>query len=113
MKIFLPHRPGKRTLQLTSELDHEHYEFQLKSDLSGNMQEIVLQSSTKIENKTNMRIGIYVQSDNLHWQMMRNSIENPFDNCTKLNEVLPFSIYSIPLALTKDTKFHIKPTAQK
>ena len=113
MKIFLPLRPGKRTLQLTSELDHEHYEFQLKSELSGNMQEIVLQSSTIIENKTNMSIGIYVQSDNLHWQMMRNSIENPFDNCTKLNEVLPFSIYSIPLALTKDTKFHIKPTDQK
>ena len=115
IKVLLPRTSGRKTLHLTSEIDQEKYPFTLSTFFHGAKQEILLESTTMIENMTDMSLGIYVQSDNLHWQMLgcAQSSDNPFEVGVKLTELHSHSMYNVPVALSKQAEFYIKPTDQR
>ena len=87
----------------------------MSSVFHGTKQEIVLESTTTIQNMTDMSLGIYVQSESLHWQMLgcAQASDNPFEIGVKLTELHSHSVYNIPVALTKQAEFYIKPTDQR
>ena len=113
LKVLLPNRTSSTVLHVTSDIDFTKYHFNLSSKSFGeNQQEIILESLVNIENYTDKVLGLYVQSENLHWQCINNKNrlqENPFQHCSKLVELMPKQSYHVPLVLTKDAKFYIKP----
>ena len=62
---------------------------------------------------TDMPVGVFVESDNLHWLHMltqsQQRKENPFETSSKLVEILPSESYNVPLVLTKSARFFLKP----
>ena len=111
MQVLTPKRPTTKILHLISELDHESYPFKLECKFVGQKQKIMLSSPHVLENKTNINISVYVQSSNEHWTKLNGSksVDNPFEQNTKLTEIAPGKIYYLPLGLTKDAKLYLKP----
>ena len=111
MKILLPKREEERILSLNSEVDHETYPFLLSSSFTGHHQQIELKSCLSLHNKTSITLTIYVESDNLHWSKSNKDLQlnNPFASHVKLTELPARAVYSLPLCLTKEAKFFIKP----
>ena len=115
IKILFPKISTEKVLNLTSELDHEIYQCSIKLKNSENIQHFSIESTFFVENKTDSSISLYTNCENLHWKLMspKNLIDNPFENCIKVKDLPCHSIFSIPLALTKDANFSLKPSDQK
>ena len=110
MKILVPKRCAEKILRLDSELDHDSYPFLLSSAISGHSHQIQLKSCLSLHNQTSFPLGIYVESDNLHWNKSNSTQQqsNPFANSVKLTELKPGDVYSLPLCLVKDAKLSLK-----
>ena len=115
LKVLLPKTTGKATLLLTSEIDNDKYPFNVSSVFKGERQEISLESTTLVTNMTSMELSLYVESENLHWQLLScaKASDNPFEIGVKLTELHSHTSYYIPLVLSKQAKFYIKPKDQK
>ena len=110
MKILLPKRCTQKVLNLTSELDLDKYPFLLSSTFCGHTQQIELKSCVILENLTSFTLGMYVESDSLHWKEQGS---NPFSSALKLTELSPLSTYNLPLGLSRSAKLSIKPINPK
>ena len=116
MKILFPKISTERTFFLTSEINHENYPIHITLNcLKDDADEIVLKSTYSIVNKTDMSLALFVQSDAAHWKLVNPSTENenPFENSVKMKEIPAHASYSIPLVLTKESNFFIKPSNLK
>ena len=114
MKVLLPKRTSSSVLQLTSDIDFTKYHFLLSSTVFGEKNfKIEIESLVSLQNMTDMSIGVFVESDNLHWLHMitqsQQRKENPFETSSKLVEILPSEIYNVPMVLTKSARFFLKP----
>ena len=106
----------ERTLFLTSEINHESYPIHVTLNChKDDADEILLRSTYSIENNTDISLALFVQSDATHWKMVNPSPqnENPFENSVKVKEIPAHSSYSIPLVLTKESNFFLKPSNLK
>ena len=105
----------ERFIQLNSELDHSSYSLKIESKFDNGTQDIQIMSTVSICNKTDSNLGLYVQSGSDHWKLLspNNMIDNPFENCVKVKDLISHSVFSVPLALTKDANFFIKPSNMK
>ena len=116
IKVLFPKMSTERTLSLTSEINHEQYPihvaFKIQKD---DVDEILLRSTSSIVNNTDRSLGLFVESDTTHWKLVNpsNQSENPFEHSVKVKEIPAHSSYSIPLVLTKESNFFIKPSNMK
>ena len=110
--MIFPQRPIEKFIQIKSELDHSSYPLKLESKFENGIQAIQIMSNISIKNRTDSNLGLYVQSGSDHWKLLSptNMIDNPFENCVKVKDLMCHSVFSVPLALTKDALFFIKPS---